>query len=89
MLSSSDGTQEIDQILQSHSTIGEQSNSSVVSEEIGGTIEQHNNRPLLESSALLNNTTAGHCGRNVHSINAIEFEPNPILGSVFTSSLRY
>ena len=48
----------------------------VTSEEIGNTVEQHYNRPGLESRiALLNNTTAGHCVRNVHSINVIEIEP--------------
>ena len=48
----------------------------VISEEIGGTVEQHYNRPGLESGvALLNNTTAGHGVRNVHSINVIEIEP--------------
>ena len=48
----------------------------VISEEIGGTVEQHYNRPGLESGvAQLNNTTAGHCVRNVHSINVIEIEP--------------
>ena len=47
----------------------------VASEEIGGTIEQHYNRSGLESGvALLNNTAAGHCVRNVHSINIIEIE---------------
>ena len=48
----------------------------VASEEIGGTVEQHYNRQVLGSGeALLNNTTAGHCVRNVHSINVIEIEP--------------
>ena len=49
----------------------------VISEEIGGTVEQHYNSPGLESGvALLNNTTAGHGVRNVHSINVIiEIEP--------------
>ena len=48
----------------------------VISEEIGGTVEKHYNRPGLESGvALLNNTTAGHGVRNVHSINVIEIEP--------------
>ena len=48
----------------------------VTSEEIGGTVEQHYNRPVLESGvALLNNTTTGHYVRNVHSINVIEIEP--------------
>ena len=48
----------------------------VISEEIGGTVKQHYNRPGLESRvALLNNTIAGHCVRNVHSINVIEIEP--------------
>ena len=48
----------------------------VTSEEIGGTVEQHYNSPGLESGvALLNNTTAGHCVSNVHSINVIEIEP--------------
>ena len=48
----------------------------VASEEIGDTVEQHYNRPGLESGVpLLNNTTAGYCIRNVHSINVIEFEP--------------
>ena len=49
----------------------------VTIEEIGGTVEQHYNSPGLESGmVLLNNTTAGHCGRNVHSNNVIEIEPN-------------
>ena len=48
----------------------------VISEEIGGTVEQHYNSPVLESGVvLLNNTTAGHYVRNVHSINVIEIEP--------------
>ena len=48
----------------------------VISEEIGGTVEQHYNSQGLESGvALLNNTTAGHCVRNVHSINVMEIEP--------------
>ena len=47
----------------------------VASEEIGGTVEQHYNRPVLGSGeALLNNTTAGHCMRNIHLINVIEIE---------------
>ena len=42
----------------------------VTSEEIGGTVEQHYNRPVLESGmALLNTTTAGH------SNSVIEIEP--------------
>ena len=50
----------------------------VTSEEMGSTVEQHYNRPGLESRVvLLNNTTVGHCLRNVHSINIIE--PEPIL----------
>ena len=45
------------------------------SEEIGGTVEQHYNSPVLESRVtLLNNTTAGHGVRNVHSNNVIEIE---------------
>ena len=48
----------------------------VTSEEIGSTVEQHYNRPGLESGvALLNNTTADHYVRNVHSNNVIEIEP--------------
>ena len=48
----------------------------VTSEEIDGTVEQYYNSPGLESGvALLNNTTAGHCMKNVHSINGIEIEP--------------
>ena len=60
----------------------------VISEEIGGTVEQHYNSPGLDPGvALLNNTTAGHCVRNVHSINVIEI--GPILsGDVFISLLR-
>ena len=47
----------------------------VTSEEIAGTVEQHYNRPGLESGvALMNNITAGHCVRNVHSITVIEIE---------------
>ena len=61
----------------------------VISEEIGGTVEQHYNRPGLESGvALLNNTTAGHGARNVHSINVIEIEPILSGGNVFISLLR-
>ena len=57
----------------------------VTSEDIGGTVEQHYNSPVLESGvALLNNTTAG---RNVHSINVIEIEPIFLWGSVFISLL--
>ena len=48
----------------------------VISDEIGGIVEQHYNSPGLESGVvLLNNTTAGHCVRNVHAINVIEIEP--------------
>ena len=48
----------------------------VISEEIGGIVEQYYNSPVLESGvAPLNNTTAGHCVRNAHSINVIEIEP--------------
>ena len=48
----------------------------VISEEIGGIVEQQYNRPGLESRvALLSNTIAGYCVRNVHSINVIEIEP--------------
>ena len=61
----------------------------VISEEIGGTVEQHYNSPGLESRvALLNNTTAGHCVRNVHSINVIEIGPILLWGNVFISLLR-
>ena len=61
----------------------------VISEEIGGTVEQHYNSPGLGSGvALLNNTTAGHGVRNVHSINVIEIEPILLWGSVFISLLR-
>ena len=61
----------------------------VISEEIGGTLEQHYNSPGLESGvALLNNTTAGHGVRNVHSINVIEIEPILLWGSVCISLLR-
>ena len=61
----------------------------VISEELGGTVEQHYNRPGLESGvALLNNTTAGHGVRNVHSINVIEIEPILFRGNVFVSLLR-
>ena len=61
----------------------------VISDEIGGTVEQHYNRPGLESRvAPLNNTTAGHCVRNVHSINVIEIEPILLWGNVFISLLR-
>ena len=61
----------------------------VISEEIGDTVEQHYNRPGLESGvAPLNNITAGHCVRNVHSINVIEIEPILLWGNVFISLLR-
>ena len=61
----------------------------VISEEIGGTVEQHYNRPGLEFGvALLNNTTAGHGVRNVHSINVIKIEPILLWGSVCISLLR-
>ena len=61
----------------------------VISEEIGGTVEQHYNSPGLESGvALVNNTIAGHGVRNVHSINVIEIEPILLWGSVFISLLR-
>ena len=60
----------------------------VTSEEIGGTVEQYYNSPGLESGvALLNNTTAGHCVRNVHSNNVIEIEPILLWGNVFISLL--
>ena len=60
----------------------------VISEEIGGTVEQHYNSPGLESGvALLNNTTAGHCVRNVHLINVIEIEPI-LTGEMCASLLR-
>ena len=61
----------------------------VTIEEIGGTVEQHYNSPGLDSGvAPLNNTTAGHCVRNVHSINVIEIDPILLWGSVFISLLR-
>ena len=48
----------------------------VASEEIGDTVKQHYKRPVLGSGVvLLNNTTAGHCVRNVYTINVIEIEP--------------
>ena len=60
----------------------------VISEEIGGTVEQHNSPGLESGVAPLNNTTAGHCVRNVHSINVIEIEPILLWGNVFISLLR-
>ena len=61
---------------------------AVTSEEIGGTVEQHYNRPGLESGvALLNNTTAGHCVRNVHLNNVTENEPI-LSGEMCISLLR-
>ena len=61
----------------------------VISEEIFGTVEQHYDSPGLESGvAPLNNTTAGHCVRNIHSINVIEIEPILLWGNVFISLLR-
>ena len=44
---------------------------STASEEIGDTIEQDYNSPILESGTLLSNTTADHYVRNVYSNNII------------------